>query len=73
MYVFDQNGDTLSKRFLMTYTPQDSVVHDIRQTRTTSDGVDPRGVEDVPILGPYVSDNGNGGSYHSGPVLNKHQ
>ncbi len=38
LYVFDQNGDTLSRRFLMTFPPADSVIHAIRQTRSTSDG-----------------------------------
>jgi hypothetical protein len=38
LYRFDSAGDTLERKFLMTFPPQDSIVHAIRQTKATNDG-----------------------------------
>lgn len=38
LYRFDHIGDTLGRKFLMTFPPQDSIIHAIRQIKSTSDG-----------------------------------
>ncbi len=36
LYVISDNGDTISRHFVTTYPPQDSIIHVIRQTRSTA-------------------------------------
>ena len=38
LYRFDENGDTTSRKHLLTFDPSDSVYHFLWQTRQTSDG-----------------------------------
>jgi hypothetical protein len=38
LYTFDSSGDTLSRKYLMSYDDQDTIWHAVRQTRSTSDG-----------------------------------
>lgn len=37
-YTFGQDGDTISRKFVMTFPVEDSVTHAFRQTRPTADG-----------------------------------
>jgi hypothetical protein len=37
LYTFDQTGDTIARKYIMSFPPEDSTTHAIRQTVVTSD------------------------------------